>query len=229
MTNRPTPYGLVFGALGPERFPAVEGVVRAAGYDPRDRDGFVLVQEAVELLRILRPDEGVGGAIDELVGFTHAAFLFWRDGERVVELDREALDRVLNDSPTTGGAPAEAASYSLQLPSARIWGEPLAGQPPEPLDGGFVRMTSEGARVLAVFGFHPGRGGFTAVEVEGRRPGRLARVDRTTTFASRLDGGAPAGLRSVAGPEELLELVFRCHAALGPAGPQPGRQRLTSA
>ena len=229
MTDRPTPYDLVFAELGPARFPGLDAAIVAAGHDPRDRQGFVLVREVVELLRELRPDEGVGEGVDELVAFLHAAFVFWRDGCSVVELDRAALDRAIEGGGTTSEVTAAGRSYYLQLPIQRVWGEPMAGRPPEPLDGWFRTVGPKGAEGLAVFGLHPGRAGFTAVQVGGPRPGPLARADGTPLFAPRLAGGGEAGLHSVAGAEELVELVYRGHALLGPAGPAPGRHRLTSA
>jgi hypothetical protein len=228
MTTRPTPYQLVFEALGAERFPVLRDAVVAAGHDPRDRDAFVLVKEVVELLRELRPEEGVGECVDELVAFAYAAFVFWLDDQALVEIDRAALDRALGGEAAGPGA-VGVRSYYLQLPSQRVWGEPIEGQPPEPLDGWFGSVSTDGARVLAVFGLHPGRAGFTAVQVNGPRPGRLARQDGTPLFAPRLEGGRAAGLHSVAGAEELLELAYRCHALLGPDGPAPGSQRLTAA
>lgn len=228
MTARPTPFGLVFGELGPERFPTVREALVRAGHDPRDRDPFVLVKEVAELVRELRPDEGIGEGADELVAFVHAAFVFWLDGEPLVALDRDALARAIAGEPTGPGAEA-GRSYYLQLPVQRVWGEPLAGRPPEPLDGWFATFGGGGVRALAVFGLHPAREGFTAVQVAGRRPGQLIRPDRTPPFSSRLEGGPAAGLHSIAGAEELLELAYRCHGLLGPAGARPGPQRVTAA
>lgn len=228
MTARPTPYGLVFGELASERFPVLREAVAQAGHDLRDRDAFVLVREVAALLQELRPEEGLGEGADELAAFVHAAFVFWLDGESVVELDRDALARAIGGE-LPGSGVSSGRSYYLQLPVQRVWGEPLAGRPPEPLDGWFASFGPDGVRVLAVFGLHPGREGFTAVQAAGRRPGRLVRLDRSPPFSSRLEGGSGAGLHSIAGAEELLELVYRCHALLGPAGPDSGPRRITAA
>jgi len=161
-------------------------------------------------------------SLEDVAGDPNFAFV------RADIADRAALDRAVRGEAAGSGA-VGARSYYLQLPSQRVWGEPIEGQPPEPLDGWFGSVSAGGARVLAVFGLYPGRAGFTAVQVDGPRPGRLARQDGTPLFASRLEGGRAAGLHSVAGAEELLELAYRCHALLGPEGPAPGSQRLTAA
>jgi hypothetical protein len=226
MTSRPTPFDLVFGELADSRFPPLERGIRHAGYDPKSRDAFTLVREAVELLRELVPEEGIGAGIEDFVAFVHAAFAFWLDGRAIVQIDRETLDRVLRDPPSPPEPPpAEGGrTYYLQLPPQRVWGEPREGAPPEPLDGCFILPGSELA-LVAVFGLYPGRDGFTVVQARGPRRERLVRPDRTPLFASRFEAGA-AGLFAVTGTEELLELGHRCHALLGPPGAEPGIQQL---
>lgn len=227
--SRPTPLELVFGPIADERFPAIRDALVAAGYQLADRDGFVLVREAVELLRELRPDEGVGEGIDELVAFVHAAFLCWVGGQPVVELDREGLERLLRAPASPGLAGAgPALSYYVQLPGRRIWGEPLVGAPPEPLDGWFARASGGVIVAVAIFGLHPARPGLTAVEVLGPRPTDLRRPDGTPPFAPRLEGGEAAGLASIASAAELLELMYRVHGSLS-SQPAAGRSRLPSA
>jgi hypothetical protein len=229
VTDRPTPYDLVFGELGDARFPAIERAITAAGHDPRSRDRFTLVREAVTLLHELRPEEALGEGVGELVALVHAAFLFWLDGRSVVGVDRETLDRVLRRPAENGPEPTPSRSYYLQLAPQRVWGEPLAGAPPEPLDGAFVQPVAGALDVVAIFGLHPARLGLTVVGARGPRPGRLARLDRTPPFSPRVEGGVAAGLFSLTGAEELLDLCHRCHALLGPSGAEPGRQLLSVA
>ena len=64
-------------------------------------------------------------------------------------------------------------------------------------------------RVLGIFGLRADRPGFSAVEATGARAARLTREDGTTLFSPTLPGGAEAGLRSIIGEEELLELGWR--------------------
>ena len=103
------------------------------------------------------------------------------------------------------------SAYYAQVPQHRIWAEVIPGLPPEPLDGCFVHSTPAGAalRVLGVFGIHPEREGFSVVEATGARPLALVRADGTELFSPMLTGGKAAGLFSIAGEEELLDLGWR--------------------
>lgn len=206
-----TPFDAVFGSIAPDRFEALRRGIAAAGIDPRDRDAFLLVREAGELLRDLRPDEGLGPAVDTLVAFLHHAYLFWMDGAMVRAVTDAELENLLS-SDTTGpaGRPADRIlSGYVGLPPLRVWGVSLEAAPAEPLDGWFIGRSGESLSILAVFGLHPAREGFTAVEATGPRPRRLARLDGSSLFSPALPGGQAAGLFSVAGEEELLELAWR--------------------
>jgi len=210
--ERPTPFSLVFGALAPERFPALSDGIAAAGRDARVRDAFLLVPEVAELLQELRPEDGLGDAVEGLVAFVQHAYLFWLEGERVVTVDDPGLTGLLSSAalPHRHTAAPPSSRY-LQLPPLRVWGVPIPSAPPEPLDGWFALRVENGTlEALAIFGLHPGREGFTAVEVTGARPGnRLVRPDGSALFSPTLAGGAAAGLASVDGEEELLELAWR--------------------
>lgn len=219
MTVR-TPTELVLGALAEERFPALRESLAGAGIDGLARDAFVLDRAVVELLRDLRPDEGVGDGVDELVSFVHAAFLHWRDGGAAVALDRDSLDRVVTwEAPPLRHEPG--GTRYVALPARRVWAEPVVGAPPEPLDGWYARRAGAGIELLAVFGLHPNRPGLTAAQLSGPRPGRLVRADGSAVFSPTVAGGREAGLWSLQGAEELLELAFRVEAWLGQAGPGP--------
>lgn len=209
---RPTPFDLVLGEAALERFPVIQRGLAAAGRDPRDRDAFALVREAAELLRELRPDEGLGEAVAGLLAFVHGAYLFWVDGRQTTGVTEEQLTERLTHAPGPIGLREPARMSYVQLPPLRIWGTPVAGGAPEPLDGWFSRRCETRLSMLAIFGLHPGREGFTAVSVEGERPDGLRREDGSALFAPRLEGGAAAGLHSVAGEAELLELAWRMEA-----------------
>jgi hypothetical protein len=222
MPARPTPFDLVFAPLAGERFPAIRAALAAAGRDPRDRDAFLLVPEVVMLVREFRPDGGLGEGIDQLAALIHHAYLFWESGSPVVVIGAEELGRLLTD----GAGPARAAEAKpllaryVQVPERRVWARPVEGEPFEPLDGCFLDPAPDGRlRVLAVFGLRPERAGFTVVEAQGARPVGLVRPDGTALFDPVLEGGAQAGLHTVAGAEELLELGWRMHDARGQGDP----------
>jgi hypothetical protein len=215
-SSRPTPFDLVFQDAAETVFPAVRGALVAAGYDPRDRDAFLMVREVITLIRDLRPDEGLGEGIDQLAALIHHSYLFWDAGRPTIALSPEDLAPLLACEFPHVSEQAAQPPYYAQLPVRRLWAEVVAGQPHEPLDGCFVhRVDSTALRVLGVFGIHPDRPGFTVVEVSGRRPSQLRRQDSSALFSPSLPGGARAGLFSLAGEEELLELGWRIESRTG--------------
>jgi len=212
---RADPMSLGVGTLAAERFPAVREALAAAGTNPHDRDAFILLREVAELLHELRPDAGAGTGIAALVAFLHFAYLFWMNGEVVQSVSEEQLAALLSDrSPSPGPtvpASGRPTSY-VQLPPLRVWATPIAGQPPEPLDGWFVSRPAGALSLLAIFGLSPTREGFSAVELAGPPPVALQRPDGSPLFAATLTGAGAAGLASLAGAEELLELAWRAEA-----------------
>jgi hypothetical protein len=211
---RPSPFALLFGPLAPDRFPALRAALEAAGSPPEDRERFLLLREVAELLRELRPEEGVGEAVQALVALLHVSYLYWAAGERLCALGEAEL-RLLTSGetpPPSGGPsarPAAALTRYVQLPPLKVWATAVAGQPAEPLDGWFVTREGDRLAVLAIFGLSAARGGLTAVEVAGSRPAPGRRPDGTPPFAPLLEGGAAAGLFSLTGEAELLELAWR--------------------
>jgi hypothetical protein len=84
-----------------------------------------------------------------------------------------------------------------------------------------------GLRVLGIFGMHPGRMGFSVVEAVGAPAAALVRPDGSAPFSPVLAGGAAAGIHSLVGPEELVELAGRLlvlvlEPATARGGPEAG-------
>jgi hypothetical protein len=208
---RPTPYDLFLAPTADESFPRIRASLAAAGADPADRDAFLMDREVVTLIRQLRGDEALGEAMDQMVALVHQTYLAWNAGLILVSLTDEATEAMLTEMPAeVPGAPETPRTYYAQMPERRVWASVVEGEPPEPLDGCFVsRLPTADLRVLAIFGLRPDRAGFSAVEVGGPRPGRLARADGSALFAPTLTGGKAAGLHSITGEEELLELGWR--------------------
>ncbi len=207
---RPTPFDLVFRQSAPVVFPSIRLALEQAGYDPTDRDAFLMVREVVTLLHELRPEEGLGNGIDGLAALVHHAYLFWDADAPIVEVTAERLTGLLD--ARAGATDAEPPlAYYASLPEQRIWAVVIPEQPPEPLDGCFVHSLRDGSalRVLGVFGVHPERAGFSVVEAVGQQPMALVRTDGTELFATTLAGGKAAGLFSITGEEELLDFGWR--------------------
>jgi hypothetical protein len=207
---RPTPFDLVFGPSAQDVFPRIRLALEQAGHDPHDRDRFLMLRDVVTLVRELRPDEGLGEGIDQLAALVHHAYLYWEADQRFIELTAEDVASLLGHAEPDG-ATAFASAYYAQVPQHRIWAEVIPGQPPEPLDGLFVHPTLDGSdlRVLGIFGIHPEREGFSVVEAAGPKPWALVRADGTELYSPTLSGGRAAGLYSVVGEEELLDLGWR--------------------
>ncbi|MBP2646505.1 MAG: hypothetical protein H6Q77_129 [Gemmatimonadetes bacterium] len=209
--SRPTPSDLVFDPLADDRFPAIRDALARTGRDPRDRDAFLMVRESASLIRDLRPEGGVGEGMDQLAALVHHAYLFWAGARSVRSLDRAGLELLLS-TELPPDLNDDALAWYLQLPERRVWAQALEGAAHEPLDGIFVHHAPAGdLRVLGVLGIHADRDGFTVVEATGPRLPGPARLD-SAPFSSVLPGGAAAGLYSIAGAAELIELGWRSQA-----------------
>lgn len=206
--SRATPFDLVFGGVADQRFPAIRDSLAAASADPFDRDRFMLDKAAAGFLREQVPDEGADAAVAEHLALLHHAYLFWTAGRPTTVLTRPATTALLSAPPAPSGTPT--APRYIQFPERLVWAETEAGAAHEPLDGVFVHALPDGGiSVLAIFGFHPTRMGFSVVTAEGRRVPGLTRADGSALFAPVLPGGSAAGLASITGSEELLELAAR--------------------
>lgn len=218
--TRLTPFDVAFGTGAGERFGRMRESLAATGRDPHDLDAFMLDREVVTYLRELVPEEGVGEAIEQHIALLHHAYLFWAEGAWIVRPGRERTRRLLTEpsaEPTPAPAGLPRAAY-FQFPERLIWAPLAPDEPHQPLDGIFLRpWPAEGYFLLAIFGLHPGQEGFAVVDVDGYREPNLARADGAALFAPVLPGGAEAGLFSIVGGEELLELGARCVPLLAEA------------
>jgi hypothetical protein len=210
--DRPTPYDLVFEPFAQTTFPRIQSALAESGRNPLDRDAFLMLRDVVTLLRDLRPEEGLGEGIGQLAALVHHGYLFWNAGQRTVDLSSEQLSNVLGNTAVSGREVPAPLPHFVQVPARRVWAAVVPGEPPEPLDGFFqYGHPANSLRVLGVFGIHPERAGFSVVEVAGPRPGQLSRPDRSALFSPTMAGGTAAGIYSLGGGEELLELGWRVH------------------
>lgn len=208
--TRPTPFDIVFGSVAEERFPALQRSLSQTGRDPRDVEAFALDREVVLLLRDLVPEEEPGEAIPEHLALLQHAFLFWVEGKWRFTLGPGPAAALLAAVPEAASATGAPAAYYVQFPPRFLWAELVPGQPHEPLDGLFVSRAGEHQwLVMGIFGIHHDRAGFSVAHAIGPRPLLAVREDGAPLFASLLPGGAAAGLHSLAGPPELIELGAR--------------------
>lgn len=202
------PFDLVFGPMAEERFPALQ-----AALPPQpDIDQFLLCRPVVELLRDLRPDEGLGEGVDEFVAFVHACFRYWEDSQLLVQFDEAATRALCGPAAPAASGHARAATAYIQVSPRLVWGRLDEGDLFEPLDGWFALPVAGGLRVVACFGVHPNRPGLSLLVVEGPPPGDVRREDGSKLFAPMMPGGDSAGLHAVVAPEELLLLAWRAES-----------------
>jgi hypothetical protein len=222
-STRPHPFSLVFGELATTRFPAV----RDALAGDRRLEHFLMTPAAIELLHELRPDDGLGDAVDDFVAFVHAAYCYWDDGERTVSLEeagvRSAMEtgrRRMEDGPGHPRSPLSildppSSSY-VQIAPRILWCQVESSEIHEPIDGWFAipevgaTPASPVLRVVACLGLHPERPGLSVLTAVGTAPISLQRDDGSAPFAPTMEGGSAAGLHSVANTDELLWLAWQC-------------------
>ena len=208
MSERVSPFDVVFGELADERFPGLKVSLAGGGVDATDRDAFILDRAVTEFLRDLVPEDAPPESLHEFIAVLQHSYLFWNGAKR---------SRLITDTGLPGAAHAPHAPDAplyLQLPSHLYWGQLEPDAPHEPLDGFFIHPLGAGIRALAIFGLHPDRPGFSVAEVKGTTPAPLLpRADGSAPFAPQMDGGKNAGLRSVSGPDELLALAWHALSA----------------
>jgi hypothetical protein len=210
---RPTPFDLVFTHTAETVCPAIRSALELSGHDPANRDAFLMVPEVVSLLRDLRPEEGLGEGMDQLVALVHHAYLVWDAGALTLPLPANRVTALLESAALPSPDLAEPPrAYYAQLLNRQVWARVVDGEAAEPMDGCFVHAAEGALRVLGIFGLRPDRDGFSAVETMGPRPHGLERPDGTPVFSPVLAGGQAAGLYSLIGAEELLELGWRTRA-----------------
>ncbi len=215
--TRLNPFDLVFGGIVAKRFPALRTSLLASGTDPGNRDAFILDRAVTALLRDLVPEDGPPEALGKHVALLHHAFLHWTAGRRLFQLPRPRALALFGASGTASPGPNAAVptAYYIQLPERLVWAPVVEGEAHEPLDGAFVARRAAGGRdVLAIFGVHPDRVGFSVVEAAGAARADLTRPDGAPPFAPVLPGGAAAGLFSLTTPDELLALIERAEATI---------------
>ncbi|MGH7582867.1 MAG: hypothetical protein ACREL5_06570 [Gemmatimonadales bacterium] len=203
MNGRPHPFDILFGEFRADGFAAIRDDLG----ERSDVNDFLMSTPAIELMRELRPDEGLGDSVDEFVALLHAAYRYWRDGE-VTRVATEPATRDLIEGRQVRDLDAPAAHY-VQVAPRLIWGRLIEDSPFEPLDGWFVLPEDDRLRMVACFGVHADRPGVSVVALDGPSPGISRRADGTALFAPTLPGADAAGLAVVVAPEELLLLAWR--------------------
>lgn len=212
--TRVDPFSLAFAPVADERFPAIVAEAAAAHRDTADRPQFAALQAVQHLLAELENPEVLEkhpAAGAEYLEALYVAFRFWLAGRPVVDVSRDGLTAAIA-APALAGPPSvpHGACY-LRFPERWFWAQIDAAEPHEPLDGIFAVEGAHGREIalLAVLGLRPERPGFSQIALTAAPADFVTAAGsaRTPPFASTLDGGDAADLRSVATAAELLHLA----------------------
>ena len=211
--SRPHPFDLVFGQLAEATFPRLVGESSTEDIDIATFAKLGVVQELVSTLGVPELAEQNAQALEEYLLLIYVAYRFWRSGQQTHEVDRSALDGLVDQHPVSKRSSGFPACY-LRLPERWFWAQIDETAPHEPLDGLFA--TPSGARqvtVVGILGLRTERGGFSQISVTATHTDIDAapHTVRKPVFAPLMAGGTEAGFRSVA---SLGEMLYLAHLAL---------------
>ena len=211
MAERPLPWtGLLYG-IGEPHFQEIRESLTAAKLDDLDRDAFVLNGAVGAVLRDLVPEEAPADTINAYGALLHMLYAAWVRDWPLVTVTEAQLRSALTGNYPLAHSPTFPLVCYVQLPERLVWGEPVAGDAHEPLDGVFVIATQDRVHALAILGFRVEREGSTTMEgaITLPAPPSGARESGASAFTSELAGGEAAGLISVVDEHELATLVMR--------------------
>lgn len=210
--TRATPFDLVFRELVGD-LDALGAAARRAARDPHDRVAFSRLPETQRMAERIGPaaDPSRPDAAAEYLALLYAAFRFREAGEPVLAVSRPRLEAALTGPPPPEPPRIPAGACYVQLPPSWFWVQATEDGAHEPLDGFFLVEGSRGDEItiVAVLGLRAERGGFTQVTLHVA-PGDFLEaraVRREPPYQPLMDGGAAAGVRSLATPAELLTLA----------------------
>ncbi len=201
---RPHPFDLVFSQFADNEFPRFRELL---GNTPT-LDQFLIAPPVVEWLDALRPEEGIGDAVDEFVLLTHAAYRWWAEGSATRSFDREATESLIASAAVGSDGTGQLRTTYFQVAPHRIWGR-IEESNHEPLDGWFAVVDGDELRVVGCLGVHPERPGLSVMAVAGPRNTIAPRADGAPPFAPTMSGGDLAGLYAIDTPDELLQLAWQ--------------------
>lgn len=229
MTDRITPWQLVFGApkLDESRF--VEILEQAAGDMPDTVATLLQLPAAGELLREMMPaqmePETRAEAVAQVGALLFHGFRYWHSGRTVLRVDERALRRLVAEPADAQSISPPAEAGYIQLPRNTLWATVAEGAAAEPADGIFWSATTSRLDLLLVLGLRRDRPGLSLVPValEGEHDlAQWARADARPDgddFANVLPGGELNQYLSILTHAEVVRLAALCFAAAASAEP----------
>lgn len=214
--GRVSPYERVIGGEGvaEREFGDILAEAERLGLPLSRRDQFAGAEQVARLLRELVPEMTEPAAVERYLEILYHCYSFWRSGLHSYAFEEPVVRSLIESPPDLTAWPARAAhaSFYLELPYNLFWAAVVEDQPPEPVEGMFVKLQPEEpigqAEVLLVLGMRADRPGFSVAELTAD----LAREDvaeDSDAFVSDIPGADLAGLYSLRRPSEVLLLALR--------------------
>jgi len=212
--TRLDPFGHAFAALAAQHFSEIQKEAVSLHKDTADLPQFTSLGTVQRLIDELESPEAVESqpeAAAEYMAGLYVAYRFWDDGLSIYPVSRERLEESLAALPRTEPTSVPNGSCYVQLPERWFWAQIDPDQPHEPVDGLFVVEGAHGREMffLVILGLRADRPGFSQVSLVAR-PDDLARAvneARTPFFAPTVEGGKPAGLKSLTTEADVLLLA----------------------
>lgn len=226
MTERPTPYDLIFAAPGfdESRFERV----REQDSGAKTPTELFMLSAAGGLLRELLPDEEAtshSAVVAQVSALMFHAYRFWLLDRRVCRLDEDALAPLL-----TGAAPpadwefaVPAAAGYVQLPRHALWARVEEDAVPEPVDGFFWSAPAAAPGeppsrldLLLALGVRAGRPGVSLIDVAMETTAGIEEWSRAqarpggTDFENVLPGGELQDYHALTTHAEAVKLAVLC-------------------
>ena len=212
--GRLTPYEMVFGVenMAEREFPAIVEEAERRGIEPARRREFAYLDAAAALLGRLVPEQTDPGALDRYFDILFHCFHFWRAGCPLYAFEEPAIRDLIETGPELSGwSPRETwSALYFELPRNLFWAAVSEGEPPEPVEGLFMRLgpAAEAADFLLILGMRADRPGFSVAAF-------VARLDpagapgEPDSFLSDIPGAELAALYSLGRSSEALLLALR--------------------
>lgn len=215
-TGRRTPYEVVFGAerFALKEFPALAEEARQRHLAVSSREEFALLARVGVLLEELVPDETEPAAIDRYLDILFHAFHFWQGDHRIYCFDEPVVRSLIESAPDIQSWQLQmpASAFYIELPRNLFWAAVAEGQPPEPVEGMFVKRQGDapaaGANILLVLGMWPDRPGFSVIQLTADLKAAI-KIVHADAFASDVPGAEQAGLYSLQLSSEAVLLLAR--------------------
>ena len=212
--TRLDPFTHAFGDLAEKRFPDIRAEAETSHKETADLPQFAAMRAVQRVLADLESPEVFESEPEAAAGYLSAmfaAYRFWDGGRRLYSVSRAQVEKALTRETDRAAMPVPGGGCYFQLPERWFWSQTDADRPHEPVDGLFA---IEGAHrreilVLVVLGLRADRPGFSQIAVTASPQAlqRAADEARRPLFASTLDGGEAAGLKSLVIEADVLLLA----------------------